>query len=162
MQPHATHFYTTLTDVTWIKFPAADVMGPMCASAVLHLTGLTPGMPPGAILAAALCVSGAALGSQTKGVTLRSLGPVLGHTVAMFALFTALAVFAAFSLSALTGLEAEAVFLAFAPAGLTEMAAVSLAMSHDPAFVALHHALRVTVCAFIGSALARWSTGPED
>lgn len=138
-----------------IRFPGADVMGPMALSATLYASGLVEGAAPGLALALALSVTGAALGAQIRDLTWRRVSGVLLHTAAIFAIFTAVAIAVAVTMHEVTGLDRETIFLAFAPGGLTEMAAVSLAMHHDPAFVALHHAVRVTLCAFAGAAIAR-------
>lgn len=137
-----------------IRFPGADIMGPMLLAATLYATGLVEGMAPGAALAVGLAISGSALGAQIRGLNLRRGAGILLHTFAIFAMFTAVAIAVALTLHPLTGLEREAIFLAFAPGGLTEMAAVSLAMQHDPSLVASHHAVRVTICSFLGAAIA--------
>lgn len=47
-------------------------------------------------------------------------------------------------LSSLLGLEFLPVLLAFAPGGVAEMCLIALVLNIDPAFVALHHLVRIT------------------
>ena len=47
--------------------------------------------------------------------------------------------------AALTGLPLGQLWVAFAPGGVEAMAAMGLALGYDPAFVAVHHLVRLAV-----------------
>ena len=117
----------------------------MVASAVAHLLGWVEGPAPGLAIAASFTVAGVAVGVRFSAVTPAQLGrlgvaamAVLAVVVAVSLAFTAVTV-------ALTDLPAGQVWLAYAPGGVEAMAAIGLALGYDPAYVALHHFLRIVL-----------------
>ena len=127
----------------WLRLPAPAMLGPMIASAGLHLTGLTAGRPPGVLAAAAMLVVGSAIGCRFVGaqptllVKSVKVALILSLVMALITLgFAAL-------VSTLTGLPLTIVILAYAPGGFAEMSLLSLAMGMDPAFIATHHIIRI-------------------
>lgn len=126
-----------------LRVPAAALIGPMAASAVAHLSGLTAARPPGELVALAQVVIGSSIGCRFAGVPVGRVASALvaGMATGGFVLVAALA--AAIALSAATGLPFAAILLAFAPGGLAEMSLVSLAMGVDTAFVSTHHIVRI-------------------
>ena len=126
-----------------LRVPAGTLVGPMLASAAIHLLGLTTGKPPGLLVAAAQVVLGASIGCRFAGVpvarVLRTALVAAGLTAILLAVTVALAV----GLHLLTGLSLPALVLAYAPGGLAEMSLVALSLHVDPAFVAAHHIVRI-------------------
>lgn len=123
--------------------PAPSLIGPMIASGVVHLAGLTLAKPPGELVAAAQVVIGTAIGCRFSGVSIANVARALiaGTVTAMVML--AAAVGAAVGVSAWTGIAYPPLLLAFAPGGLAEMSLISLAMGIDTAFVSTHHLVRI-------------------
>lgn len=126
-----------------LRIPAAQIVGPMLLSAAVHLAGLTEGRPPGALVAGAQVVIGAALGCRFSGLKVSRIGrdglTALGLTGLMLLVTAA----AAWAVDAATGLGIAALILAFAPGGLAEMTLVALALNIDVALVATHHMVRI-------------------
>jgi membrane AbrB-like protein len=136
-----------------LRLPAAPLVGPMIASAAVHLSGVTAASPPNEIVNLAQVVMGTAIGCRFAGFDLRR---VLG-TMAIAGLVTiymvAMATAFALVLERLTGLPFTALILAFAPGGLAEMTLVSLALGIDTAFVSTHHVFRLLILV-LGAPLA--------
>lgn len=125
------------------RLPTPQLIGPMLASGIAHLTGLTAAPPPSEIVNLAQLVIGTAIGCRFLGIAttviLRSLGIGAGATVAML---TITAVFSVV-VEALTGTPFASVVLAYSPGGLAEMSLVALALGVDVAYVAVHHVFRI-------------------
>jgi len=129
-----------------LRFPAAQLMGPMLLSAAVHITGITDSVVPPVLAAMAQLVVGTAVGCRfVGGYALRALakvGAIAGIT-AIFYLALGLGTVAV--LSQLMPINAPILFLALAPGGLAEMSLIALAMGVDTAFVAIMHFLRVLI-----------------
>lgn len=146
-----------------MRVPAWVLLGPMAASAALHLAGITRAAPPGLLLALAQIVLGASIGARFRGLSpatfLRLLGSGLALTALMFALTGAFAL----SIAAATGLPALQLVVAYIPGGVVEMATVALALDLDPAFVATHHLLRILLVVTLAPTAfvlwQRWGNG---
>lgn len=128
-----------------IRLPIPALIGPMVLSAALHLAGITAASPPSEIVNIAQIVIGTSAGCRFTGITVRRVVGTLtigGLTTVYMLIVT---VGAAFALDYAFGLPFAKVLLAFAPGGLAEMVLVSLAMGIDPAFVSIHHLVRLIV-----------------
>jgi len=126
-----------------IRLPAPMLVGPMLASAILHLTGITAATPPMLIVNVAQWVMGTIIGCRFIGTArsevFRTIGLSVGSTailLAITALFAALVV-------AVADLPLNSAILAYSPGGLAEMSLVALALGVDVAFVATHHVIRI-------------------
>jgi len=126
-----------------LRIPAPFLVGPMIASAAVHLAGWTAARPPPGLLSAAQVVVGAAVGVRFCGVRLASLRRIAALAVATTGLQLALAAAAAEALRRLTGAGFPLLLLAMAPGGITEMTLTALALGLDPSFVATHHTMRI-------------------
>ena len=133
-----------------LRLPAAALVGPMLASAVVHLAGITESKLPSELIVVAQVVVGTGIGCRFAGVALarvlRAIVAAIGSTVIMLGVGVAFA----FALNAMLGLPVAALVLAFAPGGLAEMTLIALALGVDPAFVSTHHVVRI----FLGVVLA--------
>ena len=133
-----------------LRVPAAAVVGPMVASAALHLGGITAAKPPAELTAAAQVVIGSAIGCRFAGTASREIGRTalvaLGATLIMLAVTAVMA----WLMHLVTGLPPDALVLALAPGGLAEMSLIAIALGVDAAFVSTHHIVRIfliVVCA---------------
>ena len=131
-----------------IGISGAAIFGPMIANGALHMLGLAEARVPVVLVNAAQLVIGVHIGCQFAGITMRELFSTVtiafGYAVILMlgaALFTMLVVWA-------TGIDLYAVALAYAPGGQPEMNLIALVLDFDPAYVALHHLLRVMVIIF--------------
>ncbi len=117
----------------------------MLANGAVHMLGLAEARVPLVLVNAAQLGIGIHIGCQFAGVTLRELFSTVaiafGYAVILMVgagVFTVLVVWAA-------GIDHNAVALAYAPGGQPEMNLVALVLNIDPAYVALHHLMRVMV-----------------
>lgn len=126
-----------------LRVPAAQIVGPMVLSAVVHLAGLTTAAPPVELVAAAQVVIGTAIGCRFGGTTLRFVGRVVLQAAGLTALLLAVTLASALVVHWATALPTPSLILAYAPGGLAEMSLVALALALDAAFVATHHIVRI-------------------
>jgi len=131
-----------------IGISGAAIFGPMMANGALHMLGLAEARVPVVLVNAAQLVIGVHIGCQFAGITMRELFSTVtiafGYAVILMlgaAVFTVLVVWT-------TGIDLYAVALAYAPGGQPEMNLIALVLDFDPAYVALHHLLRVMVIIF--------------
>ncbi|NMM46387.1 AbrB family transcriptional regulator [Rhodospirillaceae bacterium KN72] len=127
----------------YLRIPAPMLVGPMLASAALHLSGTTATQPPIVIVSLAQWVMGTVIGCRFAGIARREVLRTIAMSVGSTAILLGLtAVFAVF-VSWLAGIPVISVVLAYAPGGLAEMSLVALALGTDVAFVATHHIVRI-------------------
>lgn len=143
-----------------LRLPAHHLVGPMLASAAVHLTGLTALPPPAEVVSTAQVVLGAAIGSRFAGEPLARLGKsVLTAAGATFILVALSLAFTA-GLAPVAGMSMAALLLAFVPGGLAEMSLVAIALGVDVAFVAVHHISRVLLVVMLAPlAFRAWHRG---
>lgn len=142
-----------------IGISGAAIFGPMLANGALHILGLAEARVPVVLVNASQLVIGVHIGCQFAGITLREVLSTVtiafGYALALMAgaaLFTVLVVWA-------TGIDLYAVALAYAPGGQPEMNLIALVLDFDPAYVALHHLLRVMVIIFGAQIAISWLMG---
>lgn len=126
-----------------LRFPAKDLMGPMLASAVLHVAGLTEFTPPTEIVYIAQLVIGTVLGARFVDVAPRLIGRMLAIAGGMTTILILIVFLTALVVGTLTGVDLATLVLAYSPGGLAEMSLVALALNTDVAFVATHHLARI-------------------
>jgi membrane AbrB-like protein len=126
-----------------VRLPAAPIVGPMAASAAVHLAGWTSAQPPVELVAAAQIVVGSAIGCRFAGVAFGAIARTALAAAGGTVVLVAVTLLIAMALHAATGLPASALILAFSPGGLAEMSLIAIALSMDAAFVATHHIVRI-------------------
>lgn len=129
-----------------LSLPAAYLFAPMLVVGPLYAFGFVSVAIPGPILAAALWVMGSSVGSRFYGYSFRSVLHLSGHSFVSVVLLLLLTGGSALVIHTFLDIPFWAAVLAFAPGGLTEMSLIALAMDLDPAYVALHHLMRVAIC----------------
>jgi membrane AbrB-like protein len=126
-----------------LRLPARLLLGPMLASALVHVLGLTRFVPAVEIVTAAQLVLGTTIGCRFAGIRpreiLRILVLSLGSTVILLAITFAFAA----GVSRLSSYGQVPLLLAYSPGGLAEMSLVALSLGTEVAFVAAHHIIRV-------------------
>ena len=143
-----------------LRLPAKQITGPMIMAAGLSLSGLLQIDIPQWLVDVAQIVVGTALGMRFTGLSrtliLRGAGLSLMSVGGMLMLAASFA----FVLMPLTGEGFDVLLISFAPGGVTEMALVALSLQTNPAFVTLHHIMRIllTVLGLVLSSrgLRRW------
>jgi hypothetical protein len=138
-----------------LRFPAAIMTGPLAASAILHLMGVTDAVPPGWSISLTQLVVGTGLGAQFAGMAAATLRR--GSLLALLSTGASLALAFAFAetLHLAVGLPITAVFLAFAPGGITEMSLIALSLQISVVFVSLHHVVRIVLAISLAKLFAR-------
>ena len=128
-----------------LKIPAGQVIGPITASAVVHLTGLVEAQPPAIAGIVAQIVVGASLGARFAGA---SPGLLLRASRLAFlgvAWMLGLAVAFAAIVHLITSRDPSLYVMSFAPAGVIEMSLIALTLGANPVFVTAHHIIRLFV-----------------
>lgn len=139
-----------------VGIPGAQMVGPMLASAVLHVSGITAARPPGEAIMIAQMILGAYIGSRYVNENLSIVRDAViyafGHVVMMLCLGFGFALLLHFWLGVpvLTGL------LSFAPGGMAEIGLIALALHLDVGFVATVQVSRLlTIAVFAPFAWTR-------
>ncbi|MCB9957662.1 MAG: AbrB family transcriptional regulator [Rhodospirillaceae bacterium] len=126
-----------------MRIPAAQLIGPLILAAVVHLVGWSAATPPSILVSVAQVVVGASVGVRFTGVKPRMMAAIAVQAVGLTVVLVAVSVASALVLHMLTGLDFRALVLAYSPGGLAELSLVALSLHLDPAFVALHHIIRI-------------------
>lgn len=126
-----------------LRLPAAGLSGPMAASTIVHLAGVTTSHPPAELIIAAQIVTGSGLGCRMVGLVWRDLVRTARLALGSTAIMITLSLGAAAALAAIADMPFAILVLAFVPGGIAEMSLIALALGQDVAFVATHHVLRV-------------------
>ena len=156
-----------------LRLPSPPFMGPLIASSLAHVTGVTEASPPFVVVAAAQLVIGASVGCRFSGVPLRFILNALIIGTGGALIMVAITAIFGIGLHAATGYALPLLLLALIPGGFPEMSLIALSMGLDPAFVVTHHGFRVLlVVAFALPIFLRlkrsgwfdrhWSTAPAD
>ena len=138
-----------------LRVPAAGLVGPMVASAAVHLAGLTASRPPAELVAAAQVVIGSTVGGRFAGYALRKVAGVLAMGIVTAAIMLAFTVLFTLAFADAAGFSLTGMVLALAPGGLAEMSLMALVLGVDTAFVATMHILRIGAVVIIGPAFYR-------
>ncbi len=138
-----------------LRIPIPWFLGPLLTLSPLYLSGYLQVQIPGPLLAIALWGLGSSIGSRFRGFGWQRLLSSAGHSVISLLLALMLSAAVAAILSATLGLPFAVVFLAFAPGGVAEMSIIALAMDINPAFVTVHHFLRIAFCSIAAPFAAR-------
>lgn len=139
-----------------LRFPAAQMIGPVLFSAAAHGLGLVHGVPPSSMVSVAQVVLGCGLGARFLGADHRILRRALGLAMVNTACALVLAAGFALGLHALVGEPVTGVFLAFAPGGLAEMSLVAISLQASVAYVTVHHVARIVLSVTVAKFGARW------
>jgi uncharacterized protein len=122
--------------------PAGSLLGAMIASLALHGSGLTDARIPPVLLIPGFIVTGTVIGVRFRSVELRLILATLLPGLATVLLGVVISGGFALVAAAVLDLPFGQLWLAYAPGGVEVMAIMALALDLDPAFVAVHHALR--------------------
>jgi membrane AbrB-like protein len=144
-----------------LRLPAYRMVGPMLASAAVHITGLTHSPPPWELVATAQVVIGCAVGSRFSGVPLEQVGATITASIGSTTLMLLTTVVFAWTVDATTALGLAPLVLAYSPGGLAEMSLIALALGTETAFVATHHVFRIGLIVITAPLLFRLLDRPR-
>jgi uncharacterized protein len=128
-----------------LRLPAYRLVGPMLASAAVHIAGLTASVPPMVLVATAQVVVGSAIGARFAGSPLKWVLKLIVSSIGSTSLMLGATVGFALLLAPITGIPFAPIVLAFSPGGLAEMSLIALALGIETAFVATHHVARIAM-----------------
>jgi len=126
-----------------LNVPAAAMVGPFMASAILFGSGLVSGAIHPFVINIALVVLGAMIGNRFGSIDLRTLRRLVAVSVGALSFGLAIAFLFAGITVWVTGLDFGQVLLAFAPGGLEAMIILAFLFDLDPAYVAAHQIARM-------------------
>lgn len=129
----------------FLRMPAAQLVGPMVVSAIVHLFGWSSASPPPELVATAQVVMGAALGCRFVGTPLKEVGRIAFYAVIATLAMLLVAVAMTVSFADWAGIKAEALMLVLSPGGMAEMSLVALGLGVEVAIVASMHIFRIAV-----------------
>lgn len=127
------------------NLPAAAMTGAMIASTALYLSSIVTYRPPDNLLWVALWILGSAIGSRFSTVSAATFFRVSKHAVAATTIIIAVSALFALLASWLTDTRYLTALLSFTPGGVAEMCLIAIAFDVDPAFVAVHHLVRIAI-----------------
>lgn len=129
--------------LSMFNVPAATMVGPFLASAVLFGSGMVSGAVQPYVINTAMVVLGAMIGNRFGSIELRMLRRLVFASIGALSVGLAIAfLFAGITVWA-TGLAFGQVLLAFAPGGLEAMIILAFLFDLDPAYVATHQIARM-------------------
>ena len=138
-----------------LRLPAYRLVGPMLASAAVHIAGLTGSAPPMELVAMAQVVIGSAIGARFAGSPLKWVLKIIAASIGSTSLMLGATVGFAWVLVPLSGIPFAPIVLAFAPGGLAEMSLIALALGIETAFVATHHVVRIAMIVIVAPLIFR-------
>jgi membrane AbrB-like protein len=132
----------------YLRLPAKNLLGPMLASALIHVFGWSDFKPPQEIVGAAQVVLGTTIGCRFLGTPARDILRILGVSLGSTAILVAITVIFGFLISRVSDYGVIPLVLAYSPGGLAEMSLIALALNVEVAFVAAHHIIRIVFVMF--------------
>ena len=129
----------------FLRIPAAQLVGPMVVSAIVHLLGWSHAAPPPELVATAQVVMGAALGCRFVGTPLKEVGRIAIWAVVGTLIMLAVALGMTLAFSDWAGIRTEALMLVLSPGGMAEMSLVALGLGVEVAIVASMHIFRIAL-----------------
>lgn len=125
-----------------LRFPGAQLVGPMVASAIIHITGLSAAKPPQELIIVSQLVLGAYIGARYVGERLATVRAAVFHAMGHVSLMLAVSALIALVLNWQFDLPVVTGFLSFAPGGMSEIGLIALALGLDVGFIATIHVTR--------------------
>lgn len=138
-----------------VRLPAETLTGPILGSGVAALAGFPLGALPAPAEHAILLTVGTMIGARFVGTRLTSFLGMLPLALAGVGVVLAVTAVVALPASMMLDMPFGQVLLAYSPGGGDVMPVIALAMGFDPAFVGMHHFLRLMVMAGVLPLVAR-------
>lgn len=126
-----------------LRLPAAQLVGPMLASAAVHLAGWTSFVPANEVIIVAQVVIGTTIGCRFIGVAPVQIIRIFALSAGYALILIGVTLGFALILSQVTDFGFLPIMLAYSPGGLAEMSLIALSLQIEVAFVATHHVVRV-------------------
>lgn len=150
-----------------LRWPTPDLLGPMAASALLHVLGVVSVAAPHWMTLAVGACMGVTVGERLGGLTFSQFRRILILAVTVLVLMGAIGALGGVIAGHVAGVGPLAGILAFAPGSLDAIIALALAFNAQPAYVAVHHLARFVMLMLILPVVSRFlfpkvaDDGPE-
>ncbi len=128
-----------------LRFPAPLLLGGMAVSAFGHVSEMTPGAVPDALLLPSFLVLGTLIGTRFAGMERKQFFGSLMAGLSTTLISVVIAVVAAVPVAMVLEMPTAHVLAAFAPGGLETMIALGATMGASPGFVAACHVARLLI-----------------
>ena len=137
------------------RLPVSHMIGPLCISIALSLSGIVQIQFPWWLNHLAQYMVGTALGAQFAGISKKLLlrGMGMGLLAGIYMLILAFGF--AYLLSSHVPANFPVLFVSFAVGGLAEMSLIALSLNFNPVIVAIHHLLRIVLTVLCAHTFAR-------
>ncbi|MCZ4093118.1 AbrB family transcriptional regulator [Sinorhizobium psoraleae] len=139
-----------------LRLPARYLLGPMSASATMHVMGLMHFELPTAARAAAQIFIGATIGCRFAMASPRKIMTVIGLSFGSTILLLSVTLAFASLLSLLTGYRFTALILAYSPGSVAEVSLIALSLGVEIPFVVVHQIVRLFLVIGGAAAVFRW------
>lgn len=126
-----------------LKLPAGQLLGPLLIAGALSVSGLVHLSPPPWMVPTAQVVMGTGLGIRFTGMTRSMFVKGMGLSVVSVSAMMGLGIALAALVHMASGLPVDMLVVSFAPGGVVEMSLIALSLAANPAFVTLHHLVRI-------------------
>lgn len=133
---------------TLLKLPAKVLTGPLLVMGLLSGFGVVSLVLPPWLVGLAQVMLGTGLGLRFIGMTRRMFIKGIGLSLMSVVLMLGFGVGLSIVLHRLGGLPIDTLVISFAPGGVTEMSLIALSLAANPAFVTLHHVIRISLTVF--------------
>lgn len=125
-----------------LKVAAGYLIGGLCSSLILHVTGFTNGVTPAPIALAGLILVGTYIGLRFGQLQWRSILKMLPIASGSFLLQFSIAGLLSIPAALVADVSFSDALLAFAPGGQEVMSMLALTLGLNPLFVITHHLVR--------------------
>ncbi|TVP49394.1 MAG: AbrB family transcriptional regulator [Halomonas sp.] len=134
--------------VAWLlKMPASLLVGAMTGSGLAALSGTSIGTLPEGLKVAIFVLTGAMIGTRFVNTHWSAIANILPVAISAMSITMLISAAIALPVAWVTDVAAMQLLLAYAPGGAEVMSLIALATGHDPAFVGLHHIVRLLAMA---------------
>lgn len=140
-----------------LRLPAVFVLGPMVASAVAHITGLTDVTPDNWLVSLAQLVTGTAIGARFSEFERKELVRAISTSLIISIALILLTFAYVYLVVPIGDRPYPEVLLAFSPGGLAEMGLIAITFGGDPGFVSTSQVCRFFIVVTLAVPLFRLS-----
>lgn len=138
-----------------LRLPAAQMIGPLILSAIIHGSGLHHVDSPFWLLNLAQIVVGCGLGLKFNNIKPALLLRAFGLCIIAVTTMLGIGWIFASALMHLGPMAKDSLFVSFAPGGVSEMGLIALSLNASPVLVATHHLARIVVTILSTSLIIR-------
>lgn len=130
-----------------LNIPASLLVGAMGGSGLAALSGTSIGVLPDSLKVTIFVLTGAMIGTRFVNTHWSAIFKILPVALTSMSITMVISAAIAVPVAWITDVPAMQLLLAYSPGGAEVMSLIALATGHDPAFVGLHHIVRLLAMA---------------